>query len=37
VVELAGGPIKRIFTGGGPNGLALGPDGVLNVAQNGPV
>lgn len=35
VVDPAGGPVERIVTGGGPNGLALGPDGVLYVAQNG--
>lgn len=33
----AGGPVERIVTGGGPNGLALGPDGALYVAQNGGV
>ena len=35
VVDPAGGPVERVVTGGGPNGLALGPDGVLYVAQNG--
>lgn len=35
VVDPAGGPTERIVTGGGPNGLALGPDGSLYVAQNG--
>jgi gluconolactonase len=35
VVDPAGGPMERIVTGGGPNGLALGPDGSLYVAQNG--
>ena len=35
VVDPAGGPTDRIVTGGGPNGLALGPDGHLYVAQNG--
>jgi gluconolactonase len=35
VVDPAGGPVERIVTGGGPNGLALGPDGSLYVAQNG--
>jgi len=37
VVDPAGGPVERIVTGGGPNGLALGPDGALYVAQNGGV
>ncbi|CAM2992162.1 hypothetical protein BST27_07735 [Mycobacterium intermedium] len=32
-----GGPIERIVTGGGPNGLVLGSDGALYVAQNGGV
>ena len=35
IVDPAGGPVERIVTGGGPNGLALGPDGALYVAQNG--
>jgi gluconolactonase len=35
IVDPAGGPLERIATGGGPNGLALGPDGALYVAQNG--
>jgi gluconolactonase len=35
VVDPAGGPVERIVTGGGPNGLALGPGGALFVAQNG--
>jgi gluconolactonase len=35
IVDPAGGPVQRIVTGGGPNGLALGPDGSLYVAQNG--
>ena len=30
-----GGPLERIDTGGGPNGLACGADGTLYVAQNG--
>lgn len=30
-----GGAVESIVTGGGPNGMALGPDGVLYVAQNG--
>ena len=35
IVDPTGGPVERIVTGGGPNGLALGPDGALYVAQNG--
>jgi gluconolactonase len=35
VVDPAGGPTDRIETGGGPNGLALGSDGAIYVAQNG--
>ena len=35
IVDPAGAPVERIVTGGGPNGLALGPDGALYVAQNG--
>lgn len=34
VVDSSGG-IERIDTGGGPNGLTVGPDGRLYVAQNG--
>ncbi len=30
-----GAPLAEIETGGGPNGLAEGPDGVIYVAQNG--
>lgn len=30
-----GGGVESITTGGGPNGLTLGPDGTLYVAQNG--
>ena len=26
-----GGPVERFETGGGPNGLALGPDGALYI------
>jgi gluconolactonase len=37
VVDPSGGPTERIETGGGPNGLALGADGTLYVAQNGGV
>jgi gluconolactonase len=35
IIDPAGGLAERIVTGGGPNGLALGPDGALYVAQNG--
>jgi gluconolactonase len=35
IVDPSGAPHERINTGGGPNGLALGPDGALYVAQNG--
>jgi gluconolactonase len=37
IVDPFGGPLERIATGGGPNGLALGADGTLYVAQNGGV
>jgi gluconolactonase len=37
IVDPRGGPIERIDTGGGPNGLACGADGTLYVAQNGGV
>jgi gluconolactonase len=37
VVDTFGGPVDRIDTGGGPNGLACGADGTLYVAQNGGV
>jgi gluconolactonase len=35
LVEPASGVTERVETGGGPNGLALGADGALYVAQNG--
>jgi gluconolactonase len=35
LVDTTGGAVERIETGGGPNGLALGSDGALYVAQNG--
>jgi gluconolactonase len=35
IVDPAGGPLARIHTGGGPNGLARGVDDTLYVAQNG--
>src|ERR1700729_4653656 len=35
IVDPAGGPLERIDTGGGPNGLACSADGTLYVAQNG--
>jgi gluconolactonase len=35
IVDPPGGAPQRIVTGGGPNGLALGPDGAIYVAQNG--
>lgn len=35
IVDPSGAPRESIDTGGGPNGLACGPDGVLYVAQNG--
>jgi len=37
IVDPNGGPLERIDTGGGPNGLACGADGTLYVAQNGGV
>jgi gluconolactonase len=35
IVDPLGGPLERIDTGGGPNGLARSDDGTLYVAQNG--
>jgi gluconolactonase len=35
IVDPSGGPLERIDTGGGPNGLARGDGGALYVAQNG--
>ena len=35
VVDPVGGPTDRIDTGGGPNGLAVGSQGEIYVAQNG--
>jgi gluconolactonase len=35
IADPSGGPLERIDTGGGPNGLARGDDGTLYVAQNG--
>jgi gluconolactonase len=37
LVDTSGGAIERIETGGGPNGLAVGSDGTIYVAQNGGV
>jgi gluconolactonase len=37
IVDPRGGPLERIATGGGPNGLACSADGTLYVAQNGGV
>ena len=37
VVDVADGIVQRIETGGGPNGLAVGRDGTIYVAQNGGV
>ena len=37
IVDPADGPLERIDTGGGPNGLACSADGTLYVAQNGGV
>jgi gluconolactonase len=35
IIDPAGGAQEKITTGGGPNGLAVGDDGTLYVAQNG--
>ena len=35
IVDPAGGPVERIATGGGPNGIAVADDGTIYVAQNG--
>jgi gluconolactonase len=35
IVDPAGAATEKVVTGGGPNGLALGRDGALYVAQNG--
>ena len=37
IVDTSGAAVERIDTGGGPNGLAVGPDGAMYVAQNGGV
>jgi gluconolactonase len=37
IVDTSRGAVERIDTGGGPNGLAVGPDGAMYVAQNGGV
>lgn len=37
IVDTTDGTVERINTGGGPNGLAVGADGTLYVAQNGGV
>jgi gluconolactonase len=37
LLDTVGGTVERVHTGGGPNGLAVGPDGSLYVAQNGGV
>jgi gluconolactonase len=37
LVDTVVGAVERIDTGGGPNGLAVSPDGTLYVAQNGGV
>lgn len=35
IVDPGGGSPEKIDTGGGPNGLCVGPDGTIYVAQNG--
>jgi gluconolactonase len=35
LVDPRSGRTERVDTGGGPNGLAIGPDGTIYVAQNG--
>ena len=35
IVDSGGGPRERLDTGGGPNGLCVGSDGTIYVAQNG--
>ncbi|MCV7409755.1 hypothetical protein AWC05_24185 [Mycobacterium florentinum] len=35
IADPAGAPVQSIETGGGPNGLTVGGDGTLYVAQNG--
>jgi gluconolactonase len=35
ILDPGGGSPERIDTGGGPNGLCVGPDGSIYVAQNG--
>ena len=37
IVDTSGAAVERIDTGGAPNGLAVGPDGAMYVAQNGGV
>lgn len=37
IVEPDGAAVQRIDTGGGPNGLVVGADGTIYVAQNGGV
>jgi gluconolactonase len=37
IIDPTSGPMDRVDTGGGPNGLAVGSDGEIYVAQNGGV